>query len=135
MPREEAQKNMQDNPNMIMLYWIYQIFLRRIEKSLKFGLKIDDIIIDVGIGFGKSLRDNLELIRNLSHFKRFGSPILIGASRKSLIDNIVPSDVDDRLGGTLAIHLKALENGADIIRCHDVKEHFQAISVWKTLKN
>ncbi len=96
---------------------ISDFFEERIEKSLKFGLKIDDIIIDVGIGFGKSLRDNLELIRNLSHFKRFGSPILIGASRKSLIDNIVPSDVDDRLGGTLAIHLKALENGADIIRC------------------
>ncbi|NPA61173.1 MAG: dihydropteroate synthase [Epsilonproteobacteria bacterium] len=136
MHMQGEPKNMQDNPqydNVILD--ISDFFEERIEKSLKFGLKIDDIIIDVGIGFGKSLRDNLELIRNLSHFKRFGSPILIGASRKSLIDNIVPSDVDDRLGGTLAIHLKALENGADIIRCHDVKEHFQAISVWKTLKN
>jgi len=53
------------------------------------------ILYRFGNWFGKSLRDNLELIRNLSHFKRFGSPILIGASRKSLIDNIVPSDVDD----------------------------------------
>jgi len=58
---------------------------------------------------------------------------LVGASRKSMIDHIVPTPIEERLSGTLSIHLKSLENGASIIRCHDVKEHFQAIKVWERL--
>lgn len=58
---------------------------------------------------------------------------LVGASRKSMIDKIVPCSVEERLPGTLAIHLKALENGASIIRAHDVKEHYQAMQVWEKI--
>jgi dihydropteroate synthase len=60
--------------------------------------------------------------------------LLVGASRKSMIDAVSPSMSDDRLGGTLAIHLKAIEEGASIVRVHDVKEHVQAITLWKALR-
>jgi len=136
MHMQGEPKNMQDNPeyeNVILD--ISDFFKKRIQKAIKMGLELENIILDVGIGFGKSLEHNLELIRNLIHFKKFGTKILIGASRKSLIDKITPSKIEERLPGTLAIHLKAIENGADIIRCHDVKEHKQAILVWESLKN
>jgi len=136
MHMQGEPKNMQDNPqyNNVILD-ISTFFENRIDRCLDMGIKLDNIILDVGIGFGKNLEHNLELIRNLIHFKKFGVPILIGASRKSMIADIVPSTIEERLSGTLAIHLKALDNGANIVRCHDVKEHFQAISLWKRLKN
>jgi len=136
MHMQGEPKNMQDNPtyeNVILD--ISDFFADRIKRCKELGLNLEDIILDVGIGFGKSLEHNLELIRNLVHFKKFGTQILIGASRKSLIDKIDPSRVEERLSGTLAVHLKALDNGANIIRCHDVREHKQAILVWKALKN
>ena len=89
----------------------------------------------MGIGFGKTLEDNLRLIKHLRHFKILGLPLLVGASRKSMIDAILPTNVEDRLPATLAIHLEAVRNGANIIRCHDVKEHYQAFSIEKALKN
>jgi len=69
----------------------------------------------------------------LQHFKKFGCEILIGASRKSMIDKIVSTPIEARLPGTLAIHLKAVENGASIIRCHDVAEHRQALMVQEAI--
>jgi len=107
--------------------------LERIKKAISIGMKIEDIILDVGIGFGKTVEHNLTLINNMTNFKKFTCPILIGASRKSLIDNIVPTPIENRLAGTLAIHLKAIDNGANIVRCHDVKEHYQAIKVWEAM--
>jgi dihydropteroate synthase len=112
---------------------IYTFFQERIAKAHKYGIK--DIILDVGIGFGKSLEDNLMLITHLEHFLRLRKQILVGASRKSLIDKIDPSDVMDRLGGTLALHLAAVKNGAGILRVHDVKEHVQALKVQKALQS
>ena len=66
----------------------------------------------------------------MGHFKKFGCEVLVGASRKSLIDKIISTPTEERLAGSLSIHLKAVENGASIIRCHDVKEHVQALTVW-----
>jgi len=106
----------------------------RIAKCEALGLSRKNIILDVGIGFGKTLEHNLTLIKNLSHFKHFGCEILIGASRKSMIDKIIPSQTEERLPGTLAIHLKAVENGANIVRCHDVSEHKQALGVAEALR-
>jgi len=73
------------------------------------------------------------LIKKQADFLHFGLPLLVGASRKSMIDMISPSKVEQRLPGTLAIHLKAIENGATIVRVHDVKEHVQAIKVQKCI--
>jgi dihydropteroate synthase len=70
----------------------------------------------------------------MEHFKMFGCEVLVGASRKSMIDHIIPTPVEERLAGTLAIHLKAVENGASIVRCHDVKEHVQALAVFEALQ-
>jgi len=112
---------------------VSEFFEERIAKCEALGLSREDIILDVGIGFGKTLEHNLTLIKNMTHFKKFGCEVLIGASRKSMIDKIVPTPVEERLAGTLAIHLRAVENGASIVRCHDVKEHFQAFMVWDKL--
>jgi len=102
-------------------------FEERIKKAQAFG--IQKIILDVGIGFGKTLEHNLLLLKHHAHFLHFGFPLLVGASRKSMIDKIIASPIEKRLPGTLAIHLKAYENGATILRVHDVAGHVQALSV------
>jgi dihydropteroate synthase len=112
---------------------VSEFFQERVDRCEALGLSREDIILDVGIGFGKSLEHNLILIKNIKHFKKFGCEILIGASRKSMIDKITPTPIEERLAGTLAIHLKAIDNGASIVRCHDVKEHIQALRVWERL--
>jgi dihydropteroate synthase len=111
-----------------------QFFEARIAKCEALGLSRENIILDVGIGFGKTLEHNLTLLKNLKHFRHFGCEILIGASRKSMIDKIIPTPTEARLPGTLAIHLKAVENGANIVRCHDVAAHTQALAVAEVLK-
>jgi dihydropteroate synthase len=76
----------------------------------------------------------MALLRYLSHFKTLKKELLVGASRKSMIDAISPSSASKRLGGTLAIHLKALQEGASIVRVHDVFEHAQAFALWQALE-
>lgn len=134
MHMQNDPTNMQDNPEYanIMLD-LDEYFANQISKAKSFG--IEDIILDVGIGFGKTLEHNLTLLKNMEHFKHFGYEVLIGASRKSMIDKIVPSEVKDRLPGTLAIHLESIRNGASIVRCHDVKEHYQAIKVQEAINS
>jgi len=135
MHKKGDPKTMQINPFYEdVILEIDEFFERRINKAKSFGIK--DIILDVGIGFGKRLEDNLALIKNLEHFLHFGYEILVGASRKSMIDMIMQKEnisttPNERLPGTLAIHIESFKNGASIIRCHDVKEHFQALRVAK----
>lgn len=125
--------NMQENPVYSSVIQDVELFFgERIAKAESFGIK--EIILDCGIGFGKRLEDNLALVTHQSHFLRLGKKLLVGASRKSMIDLLSPSNTEERLAGTLAIHLKAIEEGASIVRVHDVKEHAQAIKVWKVLK-
>ncbi len=134
MHMKGTPQTMQDNPTYTdVMVEVSDFFKERTEKAISLGLKRDNIILDVGIGFGKTLEHNIILIQNMNHFRKFQCQILVGASRKSMIDMIIPTPVEDRLAGTIAIHLKALENGANIIRCHDVKEHKQAIAVWDRL--
>ena len=128
MHKKGTPKDMQKNPTYDdVLLEVYEFFQKRIEKAKSFG--IDDIVLDVGIGFGKTLKHNLLLLKHLEYFLSLGYPLLVGASRKSMIDMITPTKIEDRLPGTLTIHLKAIQNGASIIRCHDVKEHYQALKV------
>jgi len=108
-------------------------FAERIAACEERGLPRERIILDPGIGFGKRLEHNLALLRNLGQFTHHGCEVLVGASRKSMIDHITPTPVEERLPGTLAIHLKALDHGASILRVHDVAEHAQAVRVWKEL--
>ncbi|MDQ7044850.1 MAG: dihydropteroate synthase [Sulfurimonas sp.] len=133
MHMQGRPQTMQDNPSYdSLLSDIYSFFEDRIANAESLGVK--DIILDVGIGFGKTLEDNLRLIKNLEHFLSLGKELLVGASRKSMIDSIVVSRVEERLAGTLALHLESLRNGASILRVHDVKEHVQAVRVFEALK-
>lgn len=126
-------QTMQSNPHYDSVLRDVELFFEeRLEKAQRFGIK--NTILDCGIGFGKRLEDNITLVAHQKHFLRFGKPLLVGASRKSMIDHIVHAQCDDRLSGTLAVHLKAIEEGATILRVHDVKEHMQAIAVWKALR-
>ncbi len=134
MHMQGTPQTMQQNPVYEdVMAEVSTFFEERIAKAEAQGLKRENIILDVGIGFGKTLEHNLTLIKNLRHFTHFGCEVLIGASRKSMIDKIVPTPVEARLPGTLALHLKAVENGASIVRCHDVAEHRQALKVWHAL--
>ncbi len=90
---------------------------------------ISQIIIDPGIGFGKTLEHNLELIRNVGVLRELGYPVLIGLSRKSFIDKIFPTPVDERIFGTISASTVAINCGADILRVHDVNENFKAVKI------
>ena len=133
MHMQGSPDTMQENPSYSSVIHDVDLFFReRLDKAESFGIK--NIILDCGIGFGKRLEDNLALIAHQRHFLHFGKKLLVGASRKSMIDSISPSSSDERLGGSIAIHLKAISEGASIVRVHDVKEHTQAIKLWKAMR-
>ena len=132
MHMQGTPQTMQENPTYSsVLNDVYDFLSERSIKAQEFGVK--DIILDVGIGFGKTLRDNLSLIKHLEHFLTLEKPLLVGASRKSMIDKISSSDVNDRLGGTLALHIEAANNGVSMLRVHDVYEHKQALLIREAL--
>ena len=134
MHMQGTPQTMQKDPSYDdVMVEVSDFFEERISKCEALGLSRENIILDVGIGFGKTLEHNITLIKNMAHFKVFGCEVLVGASRKSMIDKIIASTTEERLPGTLAIHLKAVENGASIVRCHDVAEHQQALSILKAL--
>ena len=124
MHMQNSPENMQDNPHYEdLLGEIDAFFKAKIAAAQDLGCR--DIVLDVGIGFGKTAEQNMILIKNLEHFLRFGLPLLAGASRKSVINFYSPSEIKDRLPGGLYLHLEAFRNGAQIIRTHDVAEHAQ----------
>jgi len=123
-------KNMQLNPTYEDTVAEIIRFLRnRIEFAISKGIEEDKIIIDPGIGFGKRVKDNLVILKNLNSFKSLGKPILIGTSRKSFIGKILNLDVEERLEGTIASNIVAVLKGASIVRVHDVKENIRAIKI------
>ena len=100
---------------------IYQFLAQQIAKAVEAGIKAENIIIDPGIGFAKTHTQNLELLRRLPELQSLGTPILVGASRKSFIGNILNrSNPKDRVWGTAAACCRAIASGADILRVHDV---------------
>jgi len=108
---------------------IIQYLKESIQRAEAAGVDPNQIIIDPGIGFGKTLEDNLLIIKNLSEFRILGKPILLGTSRKSFIGKILNADVTERLEGTLSSIAIGVLNGAHIIRCHDVLQAKKAIAV------
>lgn len=135
MHMQGVPQTMQENPFYEdVMVEVDHFFERQIAKCEALGLERGSIILDVGIGFGKTLEHNLTLLRNMEHFRHFGCELLVGASRKSMIDMIHPTPVSERLPGTLVLHLQAVEQGASIVRCHDVEEHLQALAVHQALR-
>jgi len=129
-------KSMQENPvydDVIAEVLLY--FENAVWKAIIAG--IDQLIVDPGIGFGKTVEHNLTLIKYMYEIKKLDCPVMIGVSRKSLIDKISQSDVDDRLSGTTALNTISVLNGVNILRVHDVKEAVQAakiIDAYKKIK-
>ncbi len=130
-------RDMQKNPTYKALIPEIMDYLREgIEIARQRGVRDDMIIIDPGIGFGKTVEHNLEIIHRLSEFKGFEKPILIGPSRKSFIGRVLnDAPVTERLEGTGASVAIAIFNGADIIRVHDVKEMVRVARVADAIKN
>jgi dihydropteroate synthase len=129
--------DMQKNPHYEdAIKEIVEYFDERVESALSDGISRDRLIIDPGIGFGKRVEDNIAIIKNISTFRKYGLPLLLGASRKSFIGKLQGESGSpaDRLYGTLGIDAYSFINGADIIRTHDVKEHRQMLDVLNAIK-
>jgi len=128
-------ENMQNNPKYKNeLLDIYDFFEEKIEFLRSKGIKHNNIIIDPGIGFGKNLKHNMNLIKGISIFHTLGFPILLGLSRKKFIKDLSGNnDTRERLGGTIASSLYSMMQGVQILRIHDVNELIQSIKVFKRL--
>ncbi|MGJ4929689.1 dihydropteroate synthase [Bradyrhizobium sp. HKCCYLS2038] len=104
-------------------------FARSLEIAAKAGIPAGNIVLDPGIGFGKTAEQSMTALARLDAFARFRLPLLVGASRKRFISTVVASEPQERLGGSIAAHLIAAQRGAAIIRAHDVAETVQAVRV------
>lgn len=126
-------KTMQENPEyQDVVKEIKGFFVEQIKVADKAG--ITDVILDPGIGFGKTTEHNLQILHRLKEFQHLGKPLLVGPSRKSFIGNITGLPVEDRLEGTLAAAVIAAYNGANIIRVHDVKECKRALQITDAIR-
>lgn len=117
------------DPAIDIMADIAAFFSRSLDIAARAGITRDNIVLDPGIGFGKTPQQSITAIARLGELTSFGLPLLVGASRKRFIDTISPSAPDQRIGGSIASHLLAVENGAAIVRTHDVAETVQAFRV------
>ncbi len=130
MHMKGSPRTMQKNPGYVSLIDEVSGYLSNaVESACSAGIDREKIIIDPGIGFGKALGHNLEILRRLGEFKSLGRPIMVGTSRKSFIGKIINAGPKDRIFGTVASCVLAVKNGARIVRVHDVREVKQALKV------
>tara|TARA_B100000989_G_scaffold270805_1_gene227158 strand:+ start:235 stop:1056 length:822 start_codon:yes stop_codon:yes gene_type:complete len=124
--------NMQKNPKYNDVVESIILFLKKKIQKLEV-LGLDNIIIDPGFGFGKSIDDNFKILNKLDSFKSLNKPIMVGLSRKSMIYKTLKITPEESLNGTTVLHMRALEKGANILRVHDAKEAFECISLFENL--
>ena len=117
------------DPAIDIVIDVSEFFSRSLEIAWDAGISRDRVVLDPGIGFGKTPEQSMACIGRLGAWRGFEMPLLVGASRKRFIASVVPSEPQERLGGSLAAHLIAAENGAAIIRTHDVAPTLQALAV------
>jgi dihydropteroate synthase len=122
------------DPTIDILDDVERFFERSLNLAARSGVPFGRILLDPGVGFGKTRQQNHSCIWNLDRFRRFGAPILVGLSRKSFIGGIIDAEVDRRLPGTLAADTIALMRGASVLRVHDVAENLAALAVFMALK-
>jgi dihydropteroate synthase len=122
------------DPAIDIIKDIEKFFERSLDLAEAAGVKSSRIILDPGIGFGKTQAQSIETLARLGVLRRFGLPVLVGASRKRFIDSVSPAPAGARLAGSLAAHLAAEEAGAAILRVHDVAETLQALKVAKAIR-
>jgi dihydropteroate synthase len=117
------------DPSIDIVADVNAFFARSLDIAERAGIARDKVVLDPGIGFGKTPEQSIICLARLEEFRHFGLPLLVGASRKRFINSVVPSPPSDRIGGSLASHLISVEKGAAIVRVHDVKETVQALRV------
>jgi dihydropteroate synthase len=113
---------------------VLAFFARTLDIAAQAGIARENIVLDPGIGFGKTPEQSIICLGRLAEFGRFGLPILVGASRKRFINSVTPSPPDRRIGGSIASHLIAVATGASIVRVHDVAETVQALRVTSAIE-
>ena len=134
MHMKGTPKMMQNNPKYNNVTEEVFSYLEKKVNELK-QLGVTDIIIDPGFGFGKTIKHNYQLLNHLEKFTQLGVPLLIGASRKSMIYNLLETNAENALNGTTVAHTIALQKGINIIRTHDVKEAMECIKIVNFVKN
>ena len=122
------------DPAIDIVAEVTDFFRRSLDIAARAGIPRQRIVLDPGIGFGKTAEQSLTCIARLDAWREFGVPLLVGASRKRFIHSVAPSEPMDRLGGSLAAHLLAVENGATIVRVHDVAATAQALAVASAIR-
>lgn len=134
MHMKGSPQDMQHNPHYeYLIDEVLDFFIERLEKLKMLGIK--DIVLDPGFGFGKKVEHNFQLLNNLSVFKNaLGLPVLAGISRKSMICKVLKVSPENALNGTTALHMAALQQGANILRVHDVREAVEVIRLWEMLE-
>lgn len=134
MHMQGTPQNMQQNPEYDDVVEDVADFLnQRIFACTMAGIPKEHIILDVGFGFGKTVQHNYQLLKHLNAFVASGYPVLAGLSRKSMIGNVINKPVDQRVAGSVAGALLAVQNGAKIVRVHDVAETADALKVWQAM--
>ncbi|HXU26209.1 MAG TPA: dihydropteroate synthase [Bacteroidia bacterium] len=128
MHTQGTPQTMQQNPQYNNVVTdVFNFFIGQIKTAQQNG--VEQLILDVGFGFGKTLEHNYELLTQLKKFEALGFPVLAGVSRKSMINKVIGSKPENALNGTTVVNTLALLNGANILRVHDVKEAMQAIQL------
>jgi dihydropteroate synthase len=123
------------DPAIDIMNDITDFFARSLEIAARAGIPPDNIVLDPGIGFGKTPEQSMAVLARLNELSSFGLPLLVGASRKRFISTVTPSEPHQRLGGSIAAHLLAAQKGARIIRAHDVAETVQALRVAAAIRD
>lgn len=130
MHMQGMPNNMQNNPDYNNLIAdICSFFSNQVDLAISAGIKKDQIILDPGIGFGKTMDHNFKLIQQLNQFSSLGFPLMVGPSRKSFIGNFLNVDINERIEGTAAVVVASIMNGARIVRVHDIKEIKRVVQV------
>jgi len=127
-PKDMQEKTNYENVQLEILDFL----IAKVGELRRLGVK--DIIVDLGFGFGKTVEQNYQLLKSMHQFKVLDLPILAGISRKSMIYKVLEGTPETALNGTSALHMVALQQGANILRVHDVKEAVEVIKLWKHLK-
>ncbi len=137
MHHKGAPETMQDSPSYgDVVVEVYDWLEERIAAAEEAGIERSKILVDIGFGFGKTVAHNLELMNNLALFHSLGCPLVVGASRKRTIGALAnEAPADQRLAGSIAFALKSVEQGAQIVRVHDVPETVQALKIWRGLRD
>ena len=134
MHMQGMPETMQNNPRYEQVVTEVAQFLRRkYQNCLSQGVAAERMLVDPGFGFGKSLQHNLQLLAHIEALRVDDCPILVGISRKSMLGQITGRDIQDRLAASVAAAVLAVQNGADLVRAHDVKETVDGLKVWLSL--